>query len=113
MYKDNTIFDELEWHDSYLYWQVLQKVAPNEGYDIGVGAGHDGQHIFVNSDLGQYIDHMKGKRKIKGKSSRTDLRKVRTETYWKNIEKQEFINKIDSKTQSEIISKVAKGMQGN
>ena len=113
LYKDNTIFDELEWHDSYLYWQVLQKVAPNEGYDIGVGAGHDGQHIFVNSDLGQYIDHMKGKRKIKGKSSRTDLRKVRTETYWKNIEKQEFINKIDSKTQSEIISKVAKGMQGN
>ena len=27
LYKDNTIFDELEWHDSYLYWQVLHRLS--------------------------------------------------------------------------------------
>jgi hypothetical protein len=113
LYTKDTIFQEVEWHDSYLYWQVLQRVAPTEGHDIGVGSGHDGQHIFVNSDLGQYIDHMKGKRKIKGSSAKTDLRKPRTEAYWQNLHKKEFMQKLDEQTKQEIISKVAKGTQGN
>ena len=111
LYTQGTIFNELEWHDSYLYWQILQQVAPQDGYDIGVGAGHNGQHIFVNSDLGQYIDHMKGKRKIKGRSSKSDLRANRKEHYWQNLDKTSI--KLDLNTQREIISKVAKGTQGN
>jgi hypothetical protein len=113
LYTKDTIFNEVEWHDSYLYWQILQRVAPNDGHDIGVGSGHDGQHIFVNSDLGQYIDHMKGKRKIQGSSAKSDLRKQRTESYWQNIHKKEFMQKLDEKTKQEIISKVEKGTQGN
>ena len=113
LYTQGTIFKELEWHDSYLYWQVLQRVAPKDGHDIGVGSGHEGQHIFVNSDLGQYVDHMKGKRKIKGSSATSDLRKQRTESYWQNLHKQKFVQNLDKKTQEEIISKVAKGTQGN
>ena len=56
---------------------------------------------------------MKGKRKIKGRSAKSDLRKQRSESYWQNIHKDEFISKLDQKTQQEIISKVAKGTQGN
>jgi hypothetical protein len=56
---------------------------------------------------------MKGKRKIKGSSSKSDLRKQRTESYWQNIHKQEFLQKLDEQTKQEIISKVAKGTQGN
>ena len=81
------------------------------GHDLGAGAGHNGQHIFVNSDLGQYIDHMKGKRKIKGRSSKSDLRANRKEHYWQNLDKTSI--KLDLNTQREIISKVAKGTQGN
>mgnify|MGYP005691415791 FL=1 len=92
---------------------MLQRVAPKDGHDIGVGSGHEGQHIFVNSDLGQYVDHMKGKRKIKGSSATSDLRKQRTESYWQNLHKQKFVQNLDKKTQEEIISKVAKGTQGN
>ena len=79
LYNKDTIFKELEWHDSYLFWQILKRVAPDDGVDIGKGAGAKGHHVFINSVLGEYIDHMKGKRKIKGKSSRSDLRVDRKE----------------------------------
>ena len=86
MYITDTIFEELEWHDSYVFWQCVKRIAPNEGVDIGKGAGARGHHVFVNSVLGAYVDHLKGKRKIKGKSSASDLRIKRDEDYWKNVE---------------------------
>ena len=64
-------------------------------------------------ELAEYIDHMKGKRKIKGSSAKSDLRKQRTEAYWQNIHKKEFMQKLDEQTKQEIISKVEKGTQGN
>ena len=54
---------------------------------------------------------MKGKRKIKGRSSKSDLRANRKEHYWQNLDKTSI--KLDLNTQREIISKVAKGTQGN
>jgi len=115
LYTTDTIFKELEWHDSYLFWQILQRVAPDQGVDIGKGAGAKGHHIFINSVLGDYIDHMKGKRKIKGKSSRSDLRIQRKEDYWRNVENYDPFGgvKFDPKQAEDIISKVAKGEQGN
>jgi len=86
MYKNDTIFNELEWHDSYVFWQVLKRTAPEHGVDIGKGAGAKGHHIFINSVLGAYVDHMKGKRKAKGKSSASDIKGLRNEEYWKNVE---------------------------
>ena len=115
LYTTDAIFKEVEWHDSYLFWQILNRVAPTEGVDIGKGAGVEGLHVFINSILGDYIDHMKGKRKIKGKSSKSDLRIKRKENYWKNVESYDpFAGiKIDSKQAEDIVSKVAKGTQGN
>jgi len=86
LYKNDTIFQELEWHDSYLFWQMIQRVAPNECFDIGGGVGTKGHHVFVNSRLGEFIDHLKGKRKAHLKSSSLDLQAVRSEKYWQNIE---------------------------
>ena len=115
LYKNDTIFKELEWHDSYLFWQILKRVAPDQGVDIGKGAGAKGHHIFINSVLGDYIDHMKGKRKIKGKSSKSDLRSERKQDYWKNVENYDPFGgiKFDPKQAEDIINKVAKGKQGN
>lgn len=115
LYKNDTIFKHLEWHDSYVFWQVVKQVAPDQGYDIGKGAGAKGHHIFINSVLGAYVDHMKGKRKVKGKSSATDLRFTRQEDYWKTVENYDPFakNGFDPKQAEDIISKVAKGTQGN
>ena len=41
--------------------------------------------MFVNSELGQYMDHMKGNRKKIGASSRNDLRSEPTVDYWKQL----------------------------
>ena len=49
--------------------------------------------VFVNSQLGLYIDHMKGNRKGKGSSARNDLRAPTKEApanvwevdYWKKV----------------------------
>lgn len=115
LYTTDSIFKELEWHDSYLFWQILNRVAPDQGVDIGAGAGAKGLHVFINSVLGDYIDHMKGKRKIKGKSSASDLRIKRNQDYWKNVESYDPFGgiKFDPKQAEDIISKVAKGKQGN
>ena len=115
LYIRDTIFEELEWHDSYLFWQCVKRIAPNDGVDIGKGAGAKGHHVFINSVLGAYIDHMKGKRKVKGKSSKSDLRGDRKEDYWKNVEHYDLFGGVqfDAKQAEDIISKVAKGKQGN
>jgi len=81
MYADDRLFQESEWHDSYVLQQcVLQ---------AGVGAtslsgpiGWRTAHPFINGPLGAYMDHMKGKRKRKGRSHATDLQVRRKEKYW-------------------------------
>jgi|TARA_R110000803_G_scaffold36453_2_gene78235 hypothetical protein len=115
MYITDSIFNELEWHDSYLFWEVLKRTAVTDSVDIGKGAGARGHHVFINSVLGEYIDHMKGKRKIKGKSSKSDLRTERNQDYWKNVENYDPFNgiKFDPKQAEDIVGKVAKGKQGN
>ena len=45
-----------------------------------------GHHVFVNSQLGQYMDHMKGDRKAKGSSTKKDLKgNITNVDYWKNV----------------------------
>ena len=58
---------------------------------------------------------MKGKRNIKGKSSRSDLRTKKDQDYWKNVESYDPFSgvKFDVKQAEDIVSKVAKGKQGN
>ena len=58
---------------------------------------------------------MKGKRKIKGKSSRSDLRTNPELDYWKNVENYDPFSgvKFDPKQANDIIAKVEKGTQGN
>jgi len=87
LYKTGDIFKILEWHDSFLLWH-LSKIYKEKGVmfnDIGYNKGVKGHHVFVNSELGQYIDHFKGKRKQSGKSTKKDLRTEPTLEYWKSV----------------------------
>ena len=42
-------------------------------------------HPFINSDLGRYMDHLKGARKDTGKSKAKDLKIKRSEDYWQSL----------------------------
>ena len=89
LYTEDSVFDILEWHDSYVFWHLTKKFRKEkhvEVNDIGKWIGVKGHHVFVNSVLGQYIDHMKGDRKIKGSSSKKDLKTTIDHVdYWKNV----------------------------
>jgi len=89
LYTDDTVFEILEWHDSYVFWHLSKKFRTEKQIlvnDIGKWVGVKGHHVFVNSVLGQYIDHMKGDRKFKGSSSKKDLKTNITDVeYWKKV----------------------------
>ena len=47
--------------------------------------GKNYDHVFINSILGEYMDHMKGDRKNIGKSKKSDLFNERKAEYWSKI----------------------------
>jgi len=93
MYEDadNGIFTLEEWHDSYVFGEIVNRMkqtAPNvldysaEMYLREAKTGGGG-HPLINGPLGKWIDHMKGARKFEGKSKAKDLVVERAEVYWK------------------------------
>lgn len=96
MYEDaeNGIFKLEEWHDSFVFGSILNKMkqtAPNvldysaEIYLTNTAKTGGGGHPLINSKLGQWMDHMKGDRKFEGTSKRKDLMGYRNEPYWQNL----------------------------
>lgn len=88
---ENGIFKLDEWHDSYVFGHLLKKYKRyhNNVFDYtsnieikGAKTGGGG-HPLINTELGKWIDHMKGERKNLGKSKITDLIVDRKEGYWK------------------------------
>jgi len=94
MYNDaeNGIFMLDEWHDSFVFGNILNKykiLYPNvfdytAAMSVKVAKTGGGGHPLINSVLGTWIDHLKGDRKNLGKSKKSDLIQTREETYWKN-----------------------------
>lgn len=86
LYKTGDIFNLLEWHDSAVFWHLSKKYKTEKHItvnDIGYNAGVSGHHVFVNSKLGMYIDHLKGdNRKRIGRSEIQDFNT--TQPYWEN-----------------------------
>src|SRR6056300_564148 len=93
MYEDadNGIFTLDEWHDSYVFGELLKKYKefPSHDYSEGIynntAKSGGGGHPLINSELGRWMDHMKGDRKFDGHSKRKDLMGNRTEAYWNEI----------------------------
>ena len=90
MYKNDTMFDYPEWHDSYLFDVQRKLYRDNRGAqfhnlnpdpDLKGLAGHP----FVNSELGKYMDHMKGERKTFGHSEPRDIKLHTDLPYWKGV----------------------------
>jgi hypothetical protein len=91
MYEDadNGIFTLEEWHDSYVFGEVLKKYKDFKSHDyseqmyLREAKTGGGGHPLINTELGKYMDHMKGGRKTKGKSDKKDIMVNRTESYWR------------------------------
>jgi hypothetical protein len=94
LYTTDTVFKLTEWHDSYVFWHLSKLYRQQHNVtvnDIGYWKGVKGHHVFINSELGLYMDHFKGKRKNIGSSARNDLRSPTADSpanvleidYWK------------------------------
>lgn len=88
MYNSDAIFQEREWHDSYIF-DVLRKQFQgrckfhnlNPSYDDKGLAGHP----FINSELGSVMDHVKGDRKNQGHSKPKEIVLNTNNPYWQNV----------------------------
>ena len=84
------IFKLPEWHDSYVFGHILKKYQryhPNvHDYTANLTMREaktgGGGHPLINTELGKWIDHLKGGRKELGKSKDGDLIVQRNEEYW-------------------------------
>lgn len=85
-YIEGSFTLEQEWHDSWLFDMARHTDPELKALDL---TGHvprrkGGGHPFVNSVLGQYMDHFKGdKRKVTGKPRIGDLYATHDVQYWK------------------------------
>jgi hypothetical protein len=92
---ENGIFQMEEWHDSFVFDRVREKfpqlrqldwaahlsdLRPHKGNSLGEG------HPIINSEWGEWLDHLKGDdRKILGHSKALDLKMTRKSNYWSKI----------------------------
>ena len=93
MYEDaeNGIFKLEEWHDSYVFGDILARYKARDPNVLDYSAEMylkeaktgGGGHPLINGILGKWIDHMKGVRKQEGRSRAKDIMVNRSESYWK------------------------------
>lgn len=88
MYKTDDIFKEREWHDSYI-WDVVRKryQTTNTFFNLNPSVNDKGLagHPFINSALGEVMDHVKGKRKEQGMSKSKEVVLHQNHPYWKQV----------------------------
>ena len=85
IYRKDLIYQLPGWTDCHVFDYLVKKYSKNGAlkfWDINKDVPNS-SHPFINGPLGRYMDHMKGGRKIAGKSYATDFVVNRTESYWK------------------------------
>ena len=89
-YDNDTIFSLDEWHDSFVFDVVRHEMTKkgvsfyNISQTIPNHCRQNYTHPFINSILGEYMDHLKGPRKETGKSKSSDIKVSRYPPYWNN-----------------------------
>jgi hypothetical protein len=70
-YQSGEIFKLQEWHDSYVIQAVCGVARQTQGLRIASlsGKARNIHHILPNSPLGERLDHLKGARKARGRTS--------------------------------------------
>ena len=88
MYNRDEIFQQREWHDSYIFDVLRKRIQDrcrfhnlNPSYDDKGLAGHP----FINSELGKHMDHVKGDRKVQGHSKAKEVVLHQDHPYWQKV----------------------------
>jgi hypothetical protein len=88
MYRTDAIFKEREWHDSYI-WDVVRKQYQTQHKFVNLNPSQNDKglagHPFINSELGRYMDHVKGKRKNEGHSKAKEVVLHQDHPYWQQV----------------------------
>lgn len=82
LYVTDELFQLAEWHDSFAI-EHCRANTPHLLCKSLSGSAEGTAHPLVNGPLGARLDHLKGKRKLEGRSRRSDLRVHRAEAYWR------------------------------
>lgn len=80
---ENGIFKLDEWHDSFVFDSVRKQFPTMRQHNWSAGLIRGEGHPLINSSWGAYLDHLKGSRKLLGRSKLSDLRTKRSEAYWR------------------------------
>jgi len=72
LYRNDSLFDLKEWHDSYLFDHVRIQFERRGLVNLNLTPKFVQGHPFINCRLGEYMDHMKGNRKKQGRSRKTE-----------------------------------------
>lgn len=87
-YKTDSVFNLPAWTDCHTYDAARKQFDRSLWHSLSPESGvRMAAHVFINGPLGKFMDHMKGKRKLKKSSNKGDLFVTRTEDYWKNLPK--------------------------
>lgn len=82
-YTNDTIFKLNMWTDCHTYDDAKKKFDDKHWHNLSPPFKNN--HPFINGPLGQFMDHMKGPRKKKGTSNRSDLVVKRNNEYWNRV----------------------------
>jgi hypothetical protein len=86
LYDTGAFIDLPESHDSYTFWYLTKMFTSRHRArwtEKHIGDSTQIGHVFINSVLGAYMDHLKGPRKNEKRSRPKDLWITRTEDWWK------------------------------
>jgi hypothetical protein len=84
LYDRDLLFAEEEWHDGWLF-DVVRREFEERGLirtRILTPEHVTPEHPFISSELGDYMDHLKGKRKKRGRSDAAELEVGKGHAYW-------------------------------
>jgi hypothetical protein len=85
-YESDVVFAFPETHDSFVLQQLViaavRRRIFREPFSLSGKAGLRSSHPFVQSVLGQCLDHLKGKRKANGRTPHAEAGR-RAEPYWR------------------------------
>jgi len=83
-YDQDLLFAEQEWHDCWIY-DIVRREFEARGLiktrDLSPPS-LSGDHAFINSELGNYMDHLKGKKRKKLGRSWDQLEVAKDHSYW-------------------------------
>lgn len=81
-YRLDLLFQLNEWHDSYVFDHVRTQLEQTGMKNHNITPGYVKGHPFIDSFLGEYMDHLKGpKRKADGRSAKNEARN-KTAGWW-------------------------------